>query len=39
MANFVYNMYMHMIQSTRHYQQVRSFYLLESVYLKKKIGF
>lgn len=25
MANFVYNMYMHMIQSTRHYQQVRTF--------------
>uniref|UniRef100_A0A7M4FPY1 RNA helicase aquarius n=1 Tax=Crocodylus porosus TaxID=8502 RepID=A0A7M4FPY1_CROPO len=23
MANFVYNMYMHMIQSTRHYRQVR----------------
>lgn len=39
MANFVYNMYMHMIQSTRHYQQVRSFYLLESVYLKKKLVF
>lgn len=34
MANFVYNMYMHMIQSTRHYQQVRAFLPLEGAYLK-----